>query len=145
MNKYKILYDFEQCYVHICDILGDKTTNNIQLFKLGKKLFGDVFKDVYCSDDDIRLSNGQCCIINTDPHGKPGLHWIGLYKHRNVYYVFDSFGRNIHKLSEFFRHKKWEEVEHNRVESYKSSNCGELSMTFLVIFHKYKLKCVGVI
>jgi hypothetical protein len=145
MSKSQILKDFDDCYVHVCDVIGDKVTNNIQLLKLGKKLFGEKFKAVYCADDNIRLNNDQCCIVNTDPHTKSGSHWCGLYKYRNVYYIFDSFGRNIHKLTKFFKNKRWVEIEHRRVESFKSSNCGELSMTFLIIFDKYKLKCKGVI
>ena len=59
MSKYQILKDFDDCYVHVCDVIGDKVTNNIQLLKLGKKLFGEKFKAVYCADDNIRLNNDQ--------------------------------------------------------------------------------------
>ena len=127
------------------DVIGDKVTNNIHLLKLGKKLFGEKFKAVYCADDNIRLNNDQCCIVNTDSHDKSGLHWIGLYKYRNVYYSMDSFGRDVRKLSKYFKNKPWQNFEFHRIESFKSSNCGELSMTFLIIFDKYKLKCKGVI
>ena len=135
---------FDNTLMQIEDILGDKTTNNLQLFKLGKMLFGDRFVNVFCSDDKITLNNNEMCILNTDPHYKPGLHWLALYKYGNVYYVFDSFGRIIHILSKLFKNKKWFEVEHNRVEFYKSANCVEL-MTFFIIFDQYKLNCKGVI
>ena len=35
MSKYQILKDFDDCYVHVCDLLGDKSTNNIQLLNFG--------------------------------------------------------------------------------------------------------------
>jgi len=145
MSKYQILKDFDKAYVHVCDLLGDKSTNNLQLLNFGAFLFGDKFKSVYCADDNIRLHNDQCCIVNTDPHTKSGTHWLGLYKYRNVYYVFDSFGRDVRKLSKFFKKKTWQNFEFHRIESFRSENCGVLSLTFLIIFDKYKLKCRGVI
>ena len=145
MGKYEILKSFDNTLMQIEDILGDKTTNNLQLFKLGKMLFGDRFVNVFCSDDNITLKNNEMCVINTDPHNKPGLHWLALYKYRNVYYVFDSFGRDVKTLSKYFKYKKWCNIEFNRIESYKSSSCGELCLTWLLIFDKYKLKIINVI
>ena len=129
MGKYEILKLFDNTLMQIEDLLGDKTTNNLQLFILGKMLFGDRFVNVFCSDDNITLKNNEMCVINTDPHNKPGLHWLALYKYRNVYYVFDSFGRDVKTLSKYFRYKKWFNIEFNRIESYKSSSCGELCLT----------------
>ena len=143
--NYEILNNFDQCLIRIEDILSDKVTNNIQLLKLGKMLFGDRFKNVYTSDDSIRLSNNQCCIVNTDSSRQTGMHWISLYKYRDHYFVFDSFGRDVKTLSKYFKFKNWINVEHTRRESYKQSNCGQLSMTFCLIFDKYKTKCIGII
>lgn len=144
-SKYKILKDFDECLMLIEDILNDKTTTNIQLLNLGKRIFGDRFKNVYTSDDSIRLNNNECCIVNTDSSTQAGMHWCGLYKYRDHYYVFDSFGRDYHTLSRYFKFKKWINVEHSRVESFKGSNCGQLSMSFCLIFDRYKRKCIGVI
>ena len=99
MGKYEILKAFDNTLMKIEDILGDKTTNNLQLYKLGKILFAERFKGVFCSDDNITLKNNEVCILNTDPHNKPGLHWLALYRYINVYYVFDPFGRNVKKHS----------------------------------------------
>ena len=143
-QKYNILKDFDDCLMRIEDIIGDKTTTNIQLLILGKQLFGDRFKNVYCADDNITLSNNECCIINTDPHSKSGTHWCGLYK-CDKYYFFDSFSRDHHTLSKYWKNKRWYDVEFRRIESFKQSDCGQLSMAFLCIFSKYKTKCIGVI
>jgi len=148
--KYEILKNFDDCYVHVCDIIGDKGTTNITLNNLCKKLFGDRFVGVFCADEYIRLKDNECCIVNSDPSTKSGLHWCALYKHKlnkykSVIYFFDSFGRNPSEVSKYFKNKKWVPIELNRIESYRSSNCGELSVTFLLIFDKYKTKCIGVI
>ena len=143
--KYQILNDFDQCLIRIEDLLGEKVTTNTQLLKLGKMLFGYRFKDVYCSDSHIKLSNNECCIVNTDSSKQAGTHWVGLFKYRDHYYVFDSFGRDIKTLSKFFKFKNWTNVEHTRRESFKGSNCGQLSMIFCLTFDRYKCKCIGVL
>ena len=145
MSKYQILKQFEDAYVHICDIIGDKSTTNITLNKLCKKIFENRFIGVFCSNEKFQLRDGECCIINTDPSYKSGLHWCSLYKYRGIIYFFDSFGRHYQSLSKYWKNKKWTCVEFNRIESFKSQNCGELSVTFLVIFDHFKLKCLGVI
>ena len=58
---------------------------------------------------------------------------------------FDSFGRHYTSLSKFWKRKRWSCVEFNRIEAYKSENCGELSVSFLVIFDRFKRRCLGVI
>ena len=111
-DKYAILSSFESCLMQIEYILSDKTTNNIQLYRLGRRIFGDRFVNVFTADNNIKLHNGQFCILNTDAGNKAGLHWLGVYKHKNKYYVFDSFGRDVHKLSKYFKYKSmWNLIE----------------------------------
>ena len=144
-QKYNILKDFDDCLMRIEDIIGDKTTTNTQLLKLGKQLFGDRFKGVYCSDQNFRLKNNDCCIINTDSSKQSGTHWCGIYRYKDHHYIFDSFARDYHTLSRYFKYRHWTNVEFRRIESYKASSCGQLSLTFLLIFDKYKTKCISVI
>ena len=144
-DKYTILRTFDQCVIQIEDILSDRETNNHQLFHLAKQIMGDKFDGVYCSDDQIKLKNNQCCIVNTDSHKSRGMHWLAIYKYRNKCYVFDSFARDVRLLSRYFRHKHWINVEFNRIESYHQSNCGQLSLAWLIVFDKFKTKCIGVI
>ena len=42
-SKYNILKSYEKILMMVEDILGDKETDNIQLYNLGKHLFGDIF------------------------------------------------------------------------------------------------------
>ena len=144
-SKYAILKDFEDIYVRVCDLIGDNSTTNITLNRLCKRIFGDRFIGVFCADEKFRLKDNQCCIVNTDPSYKSGVHWCSLYKYKSKIYFFDSFGRHYTSLSPYWKNKRWSCVEFNRIESFKSENCGELSVTFLICFSKYKTKCIGVI
>ena len=69
-DKYAILRSFESCLMQIEDILSDKTTINIQLYLLGRRIFGDRFVNVFTADDNIKLHNGQFCIVKTDASNK---------------------------------------------------------------------------
>ena len=47
MNKYRVLNGFETNLMLLMDILGSKSTDNIELNRVGKYLFGDLFVGVY--------------------------------------------------------------------------------------------------
>ena len=49
-SKYTILKNYEQILMMIEDILGDGETDNVQLYNLGKCLFGNNFLNVYSAD-----------------------------------------------------------------------------------------------
>ena len=76
MNKYKILKEYELNLTNLMDLLGNGSTDNIELNKIGKYLFGDLFIGVYSANKMPTLKNDQMCIINTDD--KKGVHWIAL-------------------------------------------------------------------
>ena len=81
MSDYKILKEYNENLMMLIDILGNGSTNNIELEKIGKYLFGDLFKGVYASDQMPLLKNNEMCIINTD--NKQGVHWIACYRYKN--------------------------------------------------------------
>ena len=146
VSKYSVKKYFDDCLIKVENKLKtDGLTSNIQLDKLGKSLFGDRYKGAVMSDQIPRLKNNEMCIINTDPSTKKGMHWIGITKHDNKIYAFDSFGRKIQKLSLNFKHKKWINVSQTAHESDYGKDCGELSMAFLMTFDKYKIKCINII
>ena len=66
--------EYNENLMLLLDIPGNGSTDNIELEKNGKYLFGDLFKGVYASDQMPTLKNNQMCIINTDD--KQGVHWI---------------------------------------------------------------------
>lgn len=39
VSKYTILKYFEDVYVNVCDIIGDRSTTNVTLNRLAKKIY----------------------------------------------------------------------------------------------------------
>ena len=152
MNKYKILKEFENNMILIQDILGTSATDNIQLNKIGKYLFGNLFIGVFPSDEipedahrastvsrlcrEPELKNDQMCIINTD--NKSGVHWIACYRYRNKTFVYDSFNRDVKSLSKQWRTMhNWVNANKDRDQSYSSSLCGQISICWLISAQTY--------
>lgn len=51
------------------------------------------FNGVYPADSIPHLAVGEAVIVNTDPHDKPGEHWIAMYmSEEGELEYFDSFG-----------------------------------------------------
>jgi hypothetical protein len=146
MQAYNILKDYEQTLLQIEDIIGISTTTNIQLNNFCKKIFGEKFIGVFSANEMPLLKNKQMCIINNQSNKQPGEHWLGAYKYKNKTFIYDTFDRDVKSLSRYWKHKhNWYNVNKFRTESFKDRNCGQHSITFLIIFDKYKLNCIGVI
>ena len=146
MSKYTIQKYFDECLIAVENKLKtDGLTNNIQLDKLGKSLFNEKYKGTKMSNQIPKLKDGEMCIINTDPSTKKGMHWVALFAYKNRKFFFDSFARDYKKLSPNFKHKRWVNVCQVPHESDNSKDCGELSMSFLMTFDKFKLKCLGIL
>ena len=137
MSKFEILNFYEQSLMHIQDIIGSKITNNQQLEKLGSHLFGKDFIGVFSANNFPKLVlNNQMFIINNKSDRSPGEHWLACVKYNNRIYAFDSFGRNVHKLSPYWKNKLIINANHERLQSYKELNCGSRAIAFLITFKK---------
>ena len=156
MSKYQIIQEHEKNLMYIFDILKKSTTtNNIELDRLGKILFGDLFLGVFSSDEFPKnIQNGQMFIINNKSSKSKtnGEHWLAFIKsdknkdHKPRLYGYDSFNRDIHKLSPYFRHKRFVNANSNRDQSfYGESNCGERSVCWLISFAKWGEKIINII
>ena len=55
-----------------------------------------------CEIEQFKKHDVVGLIVNTDPHDKPGQHWIGLYKNGASLNFFDSFGREMQEFTEPF-------------------------------------------
>ena len=84
-------------------------------------------------------------IINNKSDRSSGEHWLSCVKYKNKIYSFDSFARNVHKLSPYWKHKAIINANSRRLQSFNENNCGARSIAFLITFQKYKLKCLRVI
>jgi hypothetical protein len=142
MTKYEILKHYEQNLTHIEDIIGASETSNTTLDKLGWYLFGSQYLGTFSSNDyPKRVKNNDCFIVNTDPNYKSGIHWCSVFKYKNKFYVYDTFDRNVHKLSKFWKNKKnWVSANKDVDQSVSEENCGERSMAWLISASKYTPK-----
>ena len=78
MNHYYILKEYERNLMYIEDILKtSSTTNNFQLEKVCKNIFGNLFLGVFTADKyPNHISNGEMFIINNRKN--KGEHWVSV-------------------------------------------------------------------
>ena len=145
-DKYEILKTFEDSLMHVEDVLGSKSTNNNQIYKIGHKLFGNNFIGCFSSDQFPKIIlNEHCFILNNKSSRSNGEHWVGFYKYNNKLYSYDTFSRPVNKLSRYWKNKHIINANHNRSQSYLEYSCGQRCLAWLICFQRYKLKCIGVI
>ena len=154
MSKFKILEEYNKNLMYIDDILrNSSSTTNIELNRLGKAIFGDLFLGVFTSNEFPKyIRDGQMFIINNKSSRSKtyGEHWISFIKssknkdHKSRLYGYDTFNRDIHKLSPFFRNKRFINANTNRDQSFSELNCGERSLCWLVSFHNHRDKVINI-
>ena len=78
-------------------------------------------------------------IVNTDPHNKPGTHWIALYKKGKTLNFFDSFGREMQEFAEPFASIMDDFASGCKVKSNKrqyqnvlSDTCGRWTLYYIL-------------
>ena len=138
-KNYLILKEYNKCLTFIENILGNTTTNNLQLESIGKHLFDNRFLGVYSANTFPKyVKNNYMFIINTDPISKPGQHWIARYKFNNKFYMYDTFNRNIKDLSKYWKHKT-NIVSANKDidQSIVEKNCGQRALGWLVLANQF--------
>ena len=154
MSKYKILEEYNKNLMYIYDTLKKSgTTDNYELNTLCKALFGDLFIGVFSSNEFPKyIRNNQMFIINNKSSKQEGEHWLAFIKsdknkdHKSRLYGYDSYNRDIHKLSPYFKHKKIINANSNRDQSYNGEqNCGERAVCWLLSFVKHGEKIINII
>ncbi len=118
-------------------VIGNKSTDSLQLNQLGKKLFGNKFLGCYPIDQIPVMKQGQYCILNQDKTGGPGIHWLGCYKNNNHYNIYDSFGRSSDKLLGL---KNTIDSKHDAEQKEIEQNCGQRSLSWLLCVQKYGIE-----
>ena len=131
------------------DIAGSKAANNLQLTKLCKFLFGSHYRGTYTSDGfPSNIKNNDCFILNTDSSksvNKFG-HCVAFYKLNNKIYYYDSYARSASELSKYWANKGMVNANKNgRDQSFESSICGPMCVSWLVLVNKFGKKCINVI
>ena len=153
MSKYKILEEYNKNLIYIDDILkNSSSTTNIELNRLGKAIFGELFLGVFTSDQFPKyIRDGQMFIINNKSSKSDGEHWLSFIKssknkdHKPLLYGYDTYNRDIRKLSPYFRNKRFINANTNRDESFFQMDCGQRSFCFLISFFSHGDRVIGII
>ena len=92
-----------------------------------------------CEIEVFRRKRVGSLIVNTDPHNKPGQHWVVVYIEEKTMTFFDSFGREINEFAEPFAtimndFTRGYQVISNRkqYQNLKSDTCGLWSIYFIL-------------
>lgn len=117
--------------------LGDQTTTNHQLNQYCEAVFPK-YRGCYSSDTIPKLKNDESCIFNLDKNNEPGSHWMGLYKHKNKFIVYDSFGRSSKKLK--ISLKLFIDTENDAEQKLYETNCGQRCIAFIACCYTLPLK-----
>ena len=89
------------------------------------------------------ISNGEMFIINNRKN--KGEHWVSVIKYNNKMYAYDTFNRNIQKVSIFWKMNNWIAANKNRDQSYYEYDCGERYIYWLISFNKYGPRIINII
>jgi len=127
MNEYKIILK------QIQKILGNSTTDNIQL----NEICNDLFKSKWlgcCSIDTIQDKKGYQ-IINLDLSNGPGTHWIGSVNDGEQTIIYDSFG-DLNQLprNKYIRILNPKFTEDDKEQGLNESNCGQRCVAWLMVY-----------
>lgn len=126
-------------------------TDNTELNKVCKELFGSEFGGIYPEDMNINFNDKKSYyIFNTDKSTGSGIHWIAVYvDHENKHvYVFDTFHRQISKLTPDL----YLDIKNDGFKVKTTANkihqkdcqldCGQRSLSLLILIKKYGLDAV---
>ena len=75
-------------------------------------------------------------IVNTDPAGEPGQHWLGIWTEKDVCEVFDSYGLPLTlyanpTLQAWFQQWRHVVTSDMTVQAMDSQTCGHYALFFL--------------
>ena len=83
----------------------------------------------------------KAIVVNTDPHDKPGTHWVCLYATPPVVEYFDSYGMKpyLPEISNVIHHHQsqpvWNPFDY---QALNTTVCGQYCVYYLLQRHKRK-------
>ena len=144
-NKEKEAHkEYNKALKNVIKLIGhSNTTNNLELDRVGKKMFHRKYKGTFPKDMIPILKKGDSCILNLDSSKDKGSHWCALIKHSNgrVPLFYDSFGRDYKELG--FKSKQWENADISDREQIskllgdnkEEIDCGQRSLAFIKVYY----------
>lgn len=126
--------------------IGEDSTFQDELTKMGKMLFGHKYKGTYARDKvQVLNDSSPYCIINTHNSNQGGEHWVALAKYpgKNKYLFYDSFGRSYKKLMPELKGKGFNTIrdtDRDVEQDVEEFNCGQRCLSFLVVCDEFGMK-----
>ena len=74
-----------------------------------------------------------------------GEHLAAVAKYNNKMYAYDTFNRDIHTVSRYWKTNNWISANKNRDQSYYENDCGQRSVWWLISFYKYGPEIINII
>jgi hypothetical protein len=123
--------------------------NATDIERILRRKCGHVFLGVFAKDRlpaSLPAKRPLLLVCNTDPHQRPGEHWVVLYIGRNARgEYFDSFGRAPDRLFKLYLDKYcsvWKRNE-RQIQSVLTRFCGHYCIFFcLYKYMDYDLKTI---
>ena len=145
---------FKHYAKQLIKLFGTKPTWSDQLLSVGRQMFGMQFVGVYSVNEKFPIKRGGMYLINTDPIGKPGEHWISLYigTNGNNAYIYDSFGRQakclVKALTRRLEGRKFKIKNSDLSDKEQKENsdvCGPLSLAWLLVVKRMGIRAAMLI
>jgi len=125
-------------------MLGTGSTSMSQLSSVGDELLGKRFQGVFASDQIPVLKRPGYAIVNTDPWGSPGEHWIAIARGKTGNtWVYDSFGRPTDRVLKSMLKSgngDIQDTERDSEQLVREEDCGARSMAWLLVFDRFGAK-----
>jgi hypothetical protein len=131
-------------------LLGTEPMYTDELNRLGKQLFGNKKYIGTFPVDKAPLNKSGYMIVNTDPSGESGEHWIAIIVDSKHIYVYDSYGRDTKNILPLLvqkaKKKKLKIVESRRdaeqddSKVYDRHTCGQRSLAWLLVVSELGIK-----
>jgi len=102
-----------------------------RILKVNSSLFRGVFSCDTLPESDVK----GVMVCNTDPHDKPGEHWIAMYFDGERGEYFDSFGRPPAKVFKDYLngHCKYWTFNDRQLQSICSRFCGHYCVYYCLL------------
>lgn len=119
-------------------MLGNETTFSNDLADVAKSLLGHKFKGIFPADKLPQLTKTQpYAIVNLDTSWEEGSHWIALAKSGKKVIFYDSFGRPNTSILPLLKGGNIVNTEDDAEQKMEETNCGQRSLSFLLLFDRY--------